>query len=114
MKTGYSKLSYSLAIIAGFFLPLTAYLEPAPYAFAMICLLLGGIFGYFWPKESWRWGLWISGPSIAFIILSIAFAGQLKVFLEKDLPVILTTLIASSVGSFLLALIAIKQAKSKS
>ncbi len=106
MKSGYSKLSYSLAIITGFFVPLTAYVEPAPYAFSAICFFLGGLFGFFWPKESWRWGFWISLPSLAFVILSLIFAGQYDIFREKDLQILLNTLLSGILGSFLFSIIA--------
>lgn len=104
MKSGYSKLSFSLAIITGFFLPLTAYLEPAPYAFSAICFLLGGLFGFFWPKESWKWGFWISLPSLALVALSLIFTGQYDIFMEKDLQVLLIVLFASASGSFLFSI----------
>ena len=114
MKSGYSKLSYALAIIAGFFVPLTAYLEPDPYAFIAICFFLGGLLGFFWPKESWRWGLWISAPSIVFILLSQVFSEQYNIFSEKDLPVLLYSISAGSLGSFLFALLANKPINNKS
>lgn len=113
MKSGYSKLSYTLAIIAGFFVPLTAFLEPAPYAFITICFFLGGLFGFFWSKESWRWGLWTSAPSIVFMLLSQVFAKQYNIFRENDLQILLYSITASSFGSFLFALLANKLINNK-
>lgn len=114
MKTGYSKLSYALAIITGFFIPLTAYLEPDPYAFIAICFFISGLLGFFWPKESWRWGLWISAPSIVFILLSEVFTKQYNIFRENDFQELLYSIIAGTLGSLLFAYLADKLINNKS
>jgi len=67
----------------------------------MVYLILGGIFGFLWPYLSWRWGLWIAGPMLVLLSLSVLFAGQLDVFFKKDLPLLLLGIIAACVGSYI-------------
>ena len=97
------KYAYILGVIFG----LLAFVFPAmfpisfPLALAIVYLILGGIFGFIWPKESWRWGLWIVGPMIVLLSLSVLFAGQMDVFFKKDLPLLLLGLTAASLGSYI-------------
>jgi len=111
MNSKYSKISYLLAIISGFIIPLTAGIEPFPIPLVLFCLLVAGAFGFFWPGESWRWGIWIVGPSFCLTILSIAFAGQVEIFIKKDLPVFLIAIVSVFLGSFVFALISNRQTK---
>jgi hypothetical protein len=42
------------------------------HSFALIlvpCSLLALLFGFFWPRHSWRWGLWLSGGFWAYFAL---------------------------------------------
>ena len=111
MNLKHSKIPYLLAIISGFIIPLTAVIEPFPIPLVLFCLLIAGAFGFFWPNESWRWGIWIIGPSFCLTILSIAFAGQVELFIKKDLPVFLIALISVCLGSFVFAMISNKKTK---
>ncbi len=67
----------------------------------IVFLIVGLIFGFAWPKKSWRWGLWICSPMIILIGLSVVFAGNLTAFLKQDLPIILIGLIAGCSGGFM-------------
>ena len=97
-----SKYPYILAVIVGLTIPFIPKIEPFPIILGLIYLFVGGLFGFLWQKESWRWGLWIVGPMIGLIGLSILFAGQLDMFLKKDLPILFVAIIAACLGGFLL------------
>jgi len=98
-----SKYSYILAIILGLAIPFIPEMEPFPIILGLIYFICGSLFGFLWPKESWRWGIWITGPMIVLIVLSVLFAGQVEMFLKKDLPILLIAIISTCLGSFLLA-----------
>lgn len=103
MRTKTPTYAYVLAVIYG----LMCFIIPASLPFQLIVtvalfFLIGGvIFGFVWPKNSWRWGLWIAGPMFFFLGLSVAFAGQLDVFLKNDLPPMLVAIVAACLGSFI-------------
>jgi hypothetical protein len=67
----------------------------------IVLFIVGLIFGFAWPKKSWRWGLRICSPAIILIGFSLVFAGNLTAFLKYDLPILLVGLIAASSGSFI-------------
>ena len=98
-----SKYPYIPAIILGLTVPFIPEIEPFPITLGLIYLFGGSLFGFLWPKESWRWGIWIVGPMMVLIGLSVLFAGQLDIFFKKDLPILLLAIIAACLGSFLLA-----------
>jgi len=98
-----SKYPYILAIILGLIVSFIPEMEPFPITLSLIYLFGGSLFGFLWPKESWRWGLWIVGPTVVLLGLSVLFAGQLEMFLKKDLPILLLAIISTCLGSFLLA-----------
>jgi hypothetical protein len=98
-----SKFPYILAVISGLALRFVPDIQPALLIPGLIYFFAGIVFGFLWPKESWRWGIWIVGPVIVLTSLSVLFAGQLEIFLKKDLPVILIALIAACLGSFISA-----------
>lgn len=103
MITRYPKYPYVLAIIFGivaFFIPVT---NPFSISLAIVFLFAGGLLGFFWPKESWRWGFWVATPMLAFLGPSLLFAGQLDVFLKKDLPQLLFVIATACLGSFIAA-----------
>ena len=95
-----SNLFYILAVAAGFLLLFIPSIQPFPYVNACFYLLAGAIGGYFWPSVSWRWGLWLVVPVLALTGLSVLFAGQIDVFLKKDLPLLLLGLAAAGIGGF--------------
>ncbi|MES2649084.1 MAG: hypothetical protein V4717_19560 [Bacteroidota bacterium] len=98
-----SKLPYILAIFFGLIVPFMPQMEPYPFVLGLVYFVGGSLFGFFWPKASWRWGVWIMGPMIFFLLLSVAFAGQVEVFLKKDLPVLIMAIVATCLGAFLFA-----------
>ncbi len=58
------------------------------------------ILGFIWPSKSWRWGLWVSSPTLVVIGLSIAFAG-LGPFISKDLLPLTRMVLFSCAGGIL-------------
>ncbi len=97
------KYPFILAIILGLTIPFIPEIEPFPIILGLIYFFGGSLFGFLWPKESWRWGIWIAGPMIVLLGLSVLFAGQFEIFLKKDLPILLLAIISACFGSFLLA-----------
>ena len=75
-----SKYPYILAIVLGLTIPFIPEIEPFPIILGLIYLFGGSLFGFLWPKESWRWGIWIVGPMVVLIGLSVLFAGQFDIF----------------------------------
>lgn len=105
MSTKTPSYAYVLAVgygLIGFIVPASLFFNTT-LTIAILLLIGGGIFGFVWPKNSWRWGLWIAGPIFFFLGLSVLFAGQLGVFLQKDLPPMLVALGAACLGSFISA-----------
>ena len=98
-----SKFPYILAIILGLTVAFIPEMKPFPVILGLIYFFGGSLLGFLWPKVSWRWGIWIAGPMIVLIGLSVLFAGQFEIFLKKDLPVLLLAIISACSGSFLLA-----------
>ncbi len=105
------KYSYILAIILGMFAFVIGAMGPGLIGVFIIFLLTGSLFGFFWPYESWRWGLWISGPLVALLGLSVIFAGNLNSFVQNDLPILLLAISAACLGSFVTAHFKGKQSK---
>jgi hypothetical protein len=103
MITMNSKYAYTLAVVLGLTIPFIPEMKPFPIILGIIYLFGGSLFGFLWPKESWRWGVWIVGPIIVLMGLSVLFAGQLDIFLNKDLPILLFSMICACSGSLLLA-----------
>lgn len=100
MKSAYP---YILAITSGLAIPFIPEIDPFPIIIGIIYFICGSLFGFLWPKESWRWGIWIIGPMIVLIGLSVLFAGEVEMFLKKDLPVLLIAIICTCLGSLLFA-----------
>ncbi|NNT71450.1 hypothetical protein HKT18_04385 [Flavobacterium sp. IMCC34852] len=94
---------YLLAIILGLAIPFIPEMEPFPIILGIIYFICGSLFGFVWPKPSWRWGIWITGPMTVLLLLSVLFAGQVDVFLKKDLPLLLLAITTTGLGSFLFA-----------
>ncbi len=103
MPTVSSKYPYLLALLYGVIPFFISDLVSQPFSLGIFYLLGGMLFGLIWPGASWRWGLWITGPMIAFLFLSVVFAGQLEVFFKKDLPLLLLSIAVACVGSFVAA-----------
>lgn len=100
MSNNNQKWPYLLAFLAGIGLQFTAGIEYFPGPQLIISFLIGGLFGFVWPKISWKWGLWIMGPVLSLLCFSVLFAGNLEIFLEKDLPVSGISFISACLGSF--------------
>ncbi len=105
MNTAPSKYQYVLAILYGilaFFIPAT---EPLQIFLAFLgFFFLGGIlFGFFWPRDSWRWGLWVTCPVLAFLSLSVLFAGDFQSFFNKDLLLLMLVIASACLGGFIAA-----------
>ncbi len=66
----------------------------------IIFLAAGLIAGYLWPQQFWRWGLWICGPLLLLLLLSVAFAGNVTTFMEQDMPLVLLGFVATCTGGF--------------
>jgi len=99
MVTKYPGYIYILAIATGIGIMFIHDIEPFPYILGPIYLFGGLLFGILWPKKSWRWGLWIAGPMLFLMLLSTAFAGITRIFLE-DVLVIIVPITSACLGSF--------------
>ena len=103
MSSKSSKYPYFLAIIFGlvaFFLTAT---EPFSIPLVLVFLFGGGLLGFLWPDESWHWGLWMAGSILALLSLSVLFAGQVDIFLKKDLPPLLLAIASGCIGGLISA-----------
>ena len=104
MNTEPPKHSYAFAIICGIMVLFFPDFEPfSIFTIVFYLLLAGALFGFIWPRKSWRWGLWIAGPMVALLVLSVLFAGNLEVFFRNDFPLLLSAIIAACAGSFISA-----------
>ena len=63
-----------------------------------IYLFFGTVVGLLWPIGSWKWGLWLSIPIVFLIGLSVLFAGNVGIFLKKDLPVLIAIVTSGGHG----------------
>lgn len=100
MTTKTPVYAYFLAIISGFCILIFVAPDAFPINTAPVFLISGILFGFIWPGKSWVWGLWIAGPLVLFITLSVLFAGRFDVFLKYDLPIILLAVSMACLGSF--------------
>jgi len=66
-----------------------------------IYLFFGIVVGLLWPMVAWKWGLWLSIPIVFLIGLSVLFAGNVVIFLQKDLPVLTAIVTSGSIGGLL-------------
>jgi hypothetical protein len=100
------KMSSQYQNILAIFFGIATYYFSSKQTFIVISLtflVCGGLFGFLWPRKSWRWGIWLLGPVLALISFSVLFAGQLEVFFKKDLPSLMVALISASLGSYISA-----------
>ena len=107
----HSKYPYIFAIFVGITIPFIPELSPFPLILGLIYFLCGSVFGFLWPVNSWRWGIWIAGPAIVLIGLSVLFAGYVEMFLKKDLPILLVAIISSCLGSLIFSRIKLSRTK---
>jgi hypothetical protein len=89
-----------LAIILGTVIIFLPDINPVPYIIGIFYLSSGILFGFLWPTMQWRWGLWISGPMVLLLGLSLIFAGFFDSFLKNDLPILITGVVAACAGAW--------------
>lgn len=106
-----SKLPFIFAILAGLISIAIPDMGIYPIPIAAWFLICGAILGFLRPAESWRWGIWLCVPILAIIGLSVLFAGNIEMFLKKDLPVLLLAFLLASLGAFIFSRIKNGQAK---
>lgn len=53
------------------------------------------------PRGGWKWGLLLVTPFLALMLLSLAFAGYLEVFIQRDLPLVSAAAGGAIGGAFL-------------
>ncbi len=97
MFSEYKKIVYLAAILAG--IGGMAGGAWGPVNIGLLYFLLGAIFGFFWPREQWRWGLYISLPIAGLVTLSILFSG-FGGDLKGDIFFVSAILAGSTTGSF--------------
>jgi hypothetical protein len=95
----YSKTLKLLAIMVGILVPFMLP-DASLWMISLTYLLIGIAFGFFQPKGTWWWGLWIAGPAIVLIGSSVLFSGHLDVFVQKDLPILVLGAAAACFGSY--------------
>ncbi|MBL4888029.1 MAG: hypothetical protein JKZ03_06180 [Flavobacteriaceae bacterium] len=67
-----------------------------------IFIFFGTLVSLFWPICTWKWGLWLAMPAAFFTGMNLLFAGgHLDIFFQIDLPILITILLAGSVGSMI-------------
>ena len=69
--------------------------------FWAICGSVGVFLGSIWPAKGWRWGFWLGGPFWILSILSLLFAGGLRLFMLKDLAILAITTIVECGGAYM-------------
>jgi hypothetical protein len=77
--------------------------EFQPLLLALYFLFTGALLGYLWPQKSWRWGLWLTGPFLVFLGVSVLFAGGVEFFLSKEFPLLLLLIATPCLASFVLS-----------
>lgn len=102
--------AYFIAIVLG--IPVFFFPDFEPLYIGLYFLFTGALLGYLWPQKSWRWGFWLAGPMLGFLGLSVLFAGGLEFFISKDFPILLLTIAAPCLGSFLLSRYKLKSRES--
>lgn len=105
------KLPYIIAIIVGLLSPAIPDMGIYPIPIAVYFFISGSLMGLLSPKESWRWGIWLCAPILALTGLSVLFAGNIEIFMKKDLPVLLLTFLLASLGALIFS--RIKKRKTK-
>ncbi len=65
---------------------------------AVIYLTAGVVLGWTGHTVNWRLGLLISAPIMAVALFSMLFTGIFTRFLDRDVPIMITTLVAPCLG----------------
>jgi hypothetical protein len=90
---------YLIALALGLIMIFISDVEPREVTLALINLAFGFILGFIWSTESLRWGLLISAPMIVLVGFSVAFAGNIEIFLQKDLLLMILAFISACLGN---------------
>jgi fucose permease len=69
--------------------------------FVVVYGITGLAAGVLWPCTSWKWGLLLALPLMLVLFLSLSFAGQFMIFLKKDLPLVVSSLLFSCLGAYI-------------
>jgi len=105
------KLPYIIAIIVGLLSPAIPDMGIYPIPIAIYFFISGSLMGLLSPKESWRWGIWLCGPILVLTGLSVLFAGNIDMFLKKDIPLLLLAFLLACLGAFIFSRIRNRQTK---
>ncbi len=68
---------------------------------AVIYLTSGVVLGWTGQTVDWRMGLLISAPIMAVVLISMLFTGIFTRFLDRDVPIMITTVVAPCIGVLL-------------
>jgi len=90
-----------IAFKVSYMLPRVELLGSVSLMQVLLFALAGAAFGFWQPRRSWRWTFWIMSPLLAIVALSLLFAGNFGAFLRKDLPQIVSLLVATGIASAL-------------
>ena len=77
--------------------------------FAVVYGVSGLITGVLWSYTSWKWGLLLALPLLFALALSLSFAGQFMIFLKKDLPLVVSSILFGCFGAYIGSLIVRKK-----
>lgn len=66
---------------------------------AAVYAAVGGALATALPRDGWRWGLWLVSPLWFLTLFSLAFTGGVRVFLEKDIAILVTAAAAATAGA---------------
>ncbi len=106
------KIPYIIAIIAGLISPAIPHMGLYPMIpIAVYFFIIGSLMGLLSPKQSWRWGIWLCGPILVLTGLSVLFAGNIDIFLKKDIPLLLLAFLLASLGALIFSRIKKRQTK---
>lgn len=72
---------------------------------ATLHLLPAAVLGSVWPRPSWAWGIWVSLPLVILLVLSLGFAGHLRIFVRHDLLPLVAAVGGALLGGWTGALI---------
>lgn len=68
---------------------------------AALYLVFGVVAGFVWRDKGWQLGLWIAAPGWLLVLFSLLFAGYVNKFLTSDVPFLVTSVVAASLGAYI-------------
>ena len=66
-----------------------------------IYLAFGVLAGFVWRDKGWQLGPWIAAPGWLLVLFAMLFAGYVNKFLTNDVPFLVTSVVAASLGGFI-------------